>query len=122
MVICRNDGGDGSRTGHEGELFERFAPAGERFYHADSNLKNHIQSLVKIGVSALNIGPMVSAGHIYRTAPDMTVVGQVPPTQTLWLGSPDDVVDAVRQDVRDAMAAVRRPGDNATPQQPSSSH
>jgi uroporphyrinogen decarboxylase len=90
---------------HEGKLFERFAPSGGRFYHADSNMKNHIPALVDIGVSAVNIGPMVSAEHIYRTAPGMVVVGQVPPTQTLWRGSPDDVVDAVRRDVRDAMAA-----------------
>ena len=94
---------------HESSLYERFAPAGQRYYHADSNMGRHVPALRAIGVNAVNIGPMVSTADILEAAPDMVVHGQVPPTQVLWQGSPDLVVDAVRRDVRDMMTASAGP-------------
>jgi hypothetical protein len=86
-------------------LFERFAPAGRRHYHADSNMKGHLSVLQEIGVKSVNIGPMVSTADILGRAPEMVVYGQIPPTQVLWKGTPDLVVDAVRRDIRDVAAA-----------------
>jgi uroporphyrinogen decarboxylase len=91
-------------------LYDRFAPTGQRFYHADSNMKAHVSALEEIGVTAVNIGPMVSTAEILEQAPRMIVNGQIPPTQVLWKGSPDLVVDAVRQDIRDIVAAGAGPG------------
>lgn len=88
-------------------LYEEFAPNGNRFYHADSNMRNHVGMLADIGVTHVNIGPMVSVTDILSTAPGMGIHGQVPPTQVLWQGTPDLVVDAVRHDIGEirAMAA-----------------
>jgi uroporphyrinogen-III decarboxylase len=90
---------------HERALYDRFAPSGKRFYHADSNMRWHVPALIRIGVTDVNIGPMVSVADILRAAPDMIVHGQVPPTQVLWRGTPDLVVDAVRADVNDILKA-----------------
>jgi len=80
-------------------LYERFAKTGTRYYHADSNMKNHVRILADIGVTDVNIGPMVSVTDILTVCPQMRIHGQVPPTQVLWRGSPDLVVDAVRHDL-----------------------
>ena len=85
----------------EKELYERYAPRGTRFYHADSNMKNHVQILRDIGVTDVNIGPMVSVSDILTAVPEMVVHGQVPPTQVLWQGTPDLVVDSVRNDIEE---------------------
>lgn len=90
---------------HERDLYETFAPRGGRYYHADSNLRNHIGILAEIGVTTVNIGPMLSVSHILNVAPKMRIDGQVPPTQVLWRGSPDLVVDAVRCDIAEIKAA-----------------
>lgn len=90
---------------HEKMLFETFAPKGERYYHADSNLRHHLPALVEIGVTTVNIGPMISVTEILTAAPTMKIDGQVPPTQVLWRGAADLVVDAVRQDIAEIEAA-----------------
>ncbi len=90
---------------HDRDLYETFAPNGERYYHADSNLRNHVQILADIGVTTVNIGPMISVSHILSIAPGMHIDGQVPPTQVLWRGSTDLVVDAVRCDLKEIEAA-----------------
>ena len=90
---------------HERDLYETFAPHGGRYYHADSNLRNHLQALADIGVTTVNIGPMVSVSHILKLAPRMRIDGQVPPTQVLWRGSPDLVGDAVRRDIEEVTAS-----------------
>ncbi len=90
---------------HEQMLFETFAPTGMRYYHADSNLRNHVHALAAIGVSTVNIGPMVSVSQILSAEPRMRIDGQVPPTQVLWRGTTDLVVDAVRNDIEELLAA-----------------
>lgn len=90
---------------HEKELYETFAPTGNRHYHADSNMGRHVPALRSIGVSEVNIGPMVSVATILKAAPEMRIMGQVPPTQVLWLGTTDLVVDSVRRDIRDLAEA-----------------
>ncbi|TVQ19775.1 MAG: hypothetical protein EA382_15990 [Spirochaetaceae bacterium] len=90
---------------HERDLYETFAPHGSRYYHADSNLRNHVRVLADIGVTTVNIGPMVSVAHILSVAPTMRIDGQVPPTQVLWRGTPDLVVDAVRRDIEEVKVA-----------------
>ena len=86
-------------------LYETFAPRGERYYHADSNLRKHVGALSEIGVTTVNIGPMVSVTDILTASPGMKIDGQVPPTQVLWRGSPDLVVDSVRRDIAELEAA-----------------
>ncbi|MFW5689264.1 MAG: uroporphyrinogen decarboxylase family protein [Spirochaetota bacterium] len=86
-------------------LYETFAPHGERYYHADSNLRRHVAVLAGIGVTTVNIGPMVSVTDILTAAPGMKIDGQVPPTQVLWRGTPDLVVDAVRRDIDELESA-----------------
>ena len=90
---------------HERMLYETFAPTGERYYHADSNLRRHVAVLADIGVTTVNIGPMVSVADILAASPRMKIDGQVPPTQVLWRGTPDLVVDAVRCDIAELEAA-----------------
>ena len=90
---------------HEKMLYETFAPRGERYYHADSNLRKHVGALAEIGVTTVNIGPMVSVTDILTASPGMKIDGQVPPTQVLWRGSPDLVVDSVRRDIAELEAA-----------------
>jgi uroporphyrinogen-III decarboxylase len=90
---------------HERDLYECFASEGTRFFHADSNMKNHVKVLADIGVTDVNIGPMVSVTDILRVSPGMIVHGQVPPTQSLWLGDPDLVVDSVRSDIGEILSA-----------------
>jgi uroporphyrinogen-III decarboxylase len=90
---------------HERRLYETFAPLGERYYHADSNLRRHVGALAEIGVTTVNIGPMVSVADILAASPGMKIDGQVPPTQVLWRGTPDLVVDAVRRDIAEVEAA-----------------
>ena len=85
-------------------LYEAFAPSGVRYYHADSNLRNHVHALAEIGVTTVNIGPMVSVTDILEAEPQMKIDGQVPPTQVLWRGTPDLVVDAVRCDIEELRA------------------
>jgi|GEM_PF-565385 len=86
---------------HEKELYKKFAPTGIRYYHSDSNMSNHIELLKWIGVSDVNIGPMISVKHILNAAPKMRIHGQIPPVRVFWQGSTDLVVDAVRQDIND---------------------
>jgi hypothetical protein len=86
-------------------LYETFALTGERYYHADSNLRKHVGALAAIGVTTVNIGPMVSVTDILSAVPSMKIDGQVPPTQVLWRGTPDLVVDAVRRDIEEVRAA-----------------
>ena len=89
----------------EKALYDRYAPNGSRFYHADSNMRNHVGILRDIGVTDVNIGPMVSVTDILTAVPEMTIHGQVPPTQVLWQGSPGLVVDAVRSDIEELKQA-----------------
>jgi uroporphyrinogen-III decarboxylase len=89
----------------EKELYDRYAPNGTRFYHADSNMRNHVGILRDIGVTDVNIGPMVSVTDILSAVPEMVVHGQIPPTQVLWQGTPDLVVDAVRRDIEEIRSA-----------------
>jgi uroporphyrinogen-III decarboxylase len=89
----------------EGMLYKAFAPTGRRYYHADSNLRHHVRALADIGVTTVNIGPMVSVTDILSVSPGMHIDGQVPPTQVLWRGTPDLVVDSVRTDIEEIHSA-----------------
>jgi len=86
---------------HEKDLYEEFAPTGIRYYHSDSNMKQHVKILDQIGVTDVNIGPMITVEEIITQAPEMRVHGQVPPVRVLWQGTTDLVVDSVRQDIND---------------------
>jgi uroporphyrinogen-III decarboxylase len=86
---------------HEKDLYEEFAPTGIRYYHSDSNMKQHVGILDKIGVTDVNIGPIISVAEINSQVPAMRIHGQVPPVRVLWQGSTDLVVDSVRQDIND---------------------
>lgn len=85
----------------EKDLYEAFALAGERYYHSDSNMERHVEALSSIGVTTVNIGPMVSVNAILSQNRSMKIDGQIPPVRVLWQGSTDLVVDAARQDIND---------------------
>ena len=89
----------------EKDLYETFAPSGTRYYHSDSNMKQHVGILKDIGVTDVNIGPMISVDEIVSRTPKMRIHGQVPPVTVLWQGSTDLVVDSVRQDINDMKAS-----------------
>ncbi len=89
----------------EKELYETFAPSGTRYYHSDSNMRYHMGKLKEIGVTDVNIGPMISVREILNEMPAVKIHGQVPPVKVLWQGTADLVVDAVRQDIEDVKEA-----------------
>jgi len=89
----------------EKELYDEFAPSGIRYYHSDSNMKRHVGILKDIGVTDVNIGPMISVNEIITQVPKMRIHGQVPPVTVLWQGSADLVVDSVRQDINEMVSS-----------------
>lgn len=88
----------------ERELFDLFCPdpGDRRFYHADSHMLHQLDNLREIGVSEVNVDPYADAGAILAKMPDATIFGQIPPTQVLLYGSPDDVMEHARMDIGQA--------------------
>ncbi len=88
-------------------VYERFAggPKDVRYYHADNHLMHILPYLREIGVREFNIDPYVQAKDILDVVPDAVIYGQIPPTQVLLYGTPQDVRECVRRDIEQAGAS-----------------
>jgi uroporphyrinogen decarboxylase len=88
----------------EKKLYDTFAPDADavRYYHADSHMLHHLNSLRGIGVNQVNIDPYVEPVQILEKMPDVIIHGQIPPTKVLLYGTADDVVECVRRDINQA--------------------
>ena len=85
-------------------LYERFAgnPGDQRYYHADYHMMHLLPSLREIGVNQLNIDPYVDCAQILNIIPDAVIYGQIPPTEILLYGTPEQVRQNVKKDIADA--------------------
>lgn len=88
----------------EGKLYQRFAggPDDKRYYHADYHMLHLLPSLKEIGVSEVNIDPYIDPAQILQVMPEAVVYGQIPPTDILLYGTPEQVRDCVRRDIQQA--------------------
>lgn len=88
----------------EKELYDMFSPNPEdkRFYHADSHMLHHLESLKEIGVNKVNIDPYIEPAQILEKMPDVVVYGQIPPTRVLLYGTPEEVVECAKRDIEQA--------------------
>lgn len=88
----------------ERDLYEIFAPAEDdlRYYHADSRMLHHLESLQEMGINAVNIDPYVEPKDILEKMPDVVIYGQIPPLQTLLYGTPEEVIACVKRDIEQA--------------------
>ena len=79
-------------------LYDRYAPepGNRRFYHADSEMSHHLDSLNMLDCNELNLGPTVDPKLIRKKCPNAAIVGQIPPF-LLMNGTPEEVVKEVRK-------------------------
>ncbi len=88
----------------EKELYELFAPGPEdrRYYHADSHMLHHLDSLREIGVNKVNIDPYIEPKQILDKMPDVVIHGQIPPLKVLLYGTPEEVIACAKRDIDQA--------------------
>lgn len=77
-------------------------PGDMRFYHADSHMLHHLESLRKIGVNQVNIDPYIEPRQILEKMPEVVVSGQIPPTRVLLYGTPEDVIECAKRGIEQA--------------------
>jgi len=83
-------------------LFDTLAPPGShRGYHADSDMRKHLKYMNALNLTWVNFGPTLSAPQIRREIPHATIQGHIPP-KLLWQGSPEDVIECAKRDLRAA--------------------
>lgn len=90
----------------EKNIYDRFAPNPKdaRFYHADSHMLHHLETLKEIGVNQVNIDPYIDSKQILEKMPDVVVFGQIPPLKVLLLGSSEEVIAFAKRDIEQAGA------------------
>ena len=88
----------------EKELYDTFAPNADdlRYYHADSHMLHHLETLEEIGVNAVNIDPYIEPAQILEKMPNVVVHGQIPPLKILLNGSPEEVIAYAKRDIEQA--------------------
>jgi len=88
----------------EKALYERYAaaPNAVRFYHADYHMLHQLAALKDIGVNRVNIDPYIDCRAILNVMPDVTIIGQIPPTDILLYGTPGQVRQVVKRDIEQA--------------------
>lgn len=88
----------------EREIYRRYAGGSNdrRYYHADYHLMHILPLLREIGVNEVNIDPYVDFSAILAIHPNVLIWGQIPPSQTLLYGKPEDVRACVKRDVEQA--------------------
>jgi uroporphyrinogen decarboxylase len=88
----------------EKELYDMFSPnpGDSRYYHADSHMLHHLESLREIGVNRVNIDPYIEPKQILEKMPDVVVHGQIPPTKVLLYGTPEEVYACAKRDIEQA--------------------
>ena len=88
----------------EKELYEIFAPGSrdKRFYHADYHMHHLLEILKGMGVNEVNIDPYVDPHRILEIMPEVVVYGQIPPTDVLLYGTPEEVVTCAKRDIEQA--------------------
>ena len=86
------------------KLYNRYAPkAGDkRYYHADYHMLHHLDAFREMGINQVNIDPYVDPQAILQKLPDAVIYGQVPPTDVLLYGTPEDVINCVKRDIEQA--------------------
>ncbi|MGE5548966.1 MAG: uroporphyrinogen decarboxylase family protein [Bacteroidota bacterium] len=88
----------------EAELYEVFAPnpGDKRFYHADYRMLHLLEILKGMGVNEVNVDPYVEPSQILAVMPDAVVYGQIPPTNVLLYGTPEEVIACAKRDIEQA--------------------
>ena len=88
----------------EQKLYERYAggPDAKRYYHADYHMRHQLAALKAIGVNQVNVDPYIDCRAILDVMPDVTIIGQVPPTDILLYGTPEQVRQCVKRDIEQA--------------------
>lgn len=88
----------------EKTIYEVFAPSEDdsRFYHADSHMMHHLDTLSDMGVNQVNIDPYVEPKQILDKMPNVIIFGQIPPLKVLLYGSAEEVVEYARRDIEQA--------------------
>jgi len=88
----------------EKKLYEEFAPNKQdsRFYHADSHMLHHLDTLKEMGVNQVNIDPYIDPEQILSKLSEAVIFGQIPPLKILLSGTAEDVIACARRDILQA--------------------
>jgi len=88
----------------EKEIYDLFAPTPKdaRFYHADSQMLHHLETLKDMGVNQVNIDPYIEPKQILEKMPDVIIFGQIPPLKVLFMGTPEEVITCAKRDIGQA--------------------
>ncbi len=88
----------------EKELYDLYSPdpSDPRFYHSDSHMKHHLDTLRDMGVNQVNIDPYIDSKQILEKMPDAVVFGQIPPLKILLYGKPEEVIENAKRDIEQA--------------------
>lgn len=88
----------------EMEIYDIYAPNPQdaRFYHADSHMLHHLETLKDMGVNQVNIDPYIEPKQIFEKMPDVIVFGQIPPLKVLLSGTPEEVIACAKRDIEQA--------------------
>lgn len=85
----------------EKKIYDLFSPDPKdaRFYHADSHMLHHLDTLKDMGVNQVNIDPYIDPRQIIEKMPDVIIFGQIPPLKVLLLGTPEEVITCAKRDI-----------------------
>ena len=87
------------------QIFNALCPIkGGRYYHADSRMQHQIENLRPLDPAMVNFGPDLSVNEILDKLPGVAIFGQVPPTDVLWNGTPDEVRETAIRNIKDVYA------------------
>ena len=88
----------------EKKLYQRFAGGidDKRYYHADYRMLHQLPHLRDIGVNQINVDPYIDCKAILDIMPDVVIFGQIPPTEVLLYGTPEQVRQCVKRDIEQA--------------------
>lgn len=85
-------------------LYNRYAPrpGDKRYYHADYHMLQHLDTFREMGINQVNIDPYIEPKDILEKLPEAIIFGQIPPTEVLLYGNPEDVIACVQRDLQQA--------------------
>jgi len=88
----------------EKEIYDLFAPEPQdvRFYHADSHMLHHLETLKEMGVNQVNIDPYIEPNQIIEKMPESIIFGQIPPLKVLLSGTSEEVIACAKRDIDQA--------------------
>ena len=85
----------------EKKIYDLYSPNPKdaRFYHADSHMLHHLDTLKDMGVNQVNIDPYIEPKQILEKMPDVIIFGQIPPLKILLSGTPEEVISYAKRDI-----------------------